>query len=72
MSESVRRSAINISELGLYSDRSDSYYKNHRYSLIVKKFVIGVMVIIAALLVSCSVTKAFGKFYYNQVTFECK
>ncbi|KAI4498629.1 hypothetical protein M0802_006335 [Mischocyttarus mexicanus] len=46
-----RRSAISISELGLYFDRSDRYRKNH-YNSIVRKFVIGVMVLITVILVA--------------------
>ncbi|XP_046820225.1 uncharacterized protein LOC124424774 [Vespa crabro] len=46
-----RRSAISISELGLYFDRSDRYRRN-RYNSIVRKFVIGIMVLITVILVA--------------------
>ncbi|EFN75121.1 uncharacterized protein LOC105191640 isoform X2 [Harpegnathos saltator] len=51
MLETGRRSAISTSELGLYSDRSDRYNRN-RYGLIVRKFVIGVMVVVTVILVA--------------------
>ncbi|XP_032670408.1 uncharacterized protein LOC116843771 isoform X3 [Odontomachus brunneus] len=51
MLETNRRSAISTSELGLYSDRSDRYNRN-RYGLIVRKFTIGVMVVVTVILVA--------------------
>jgi len=51
MLETGRRSAISTSELGLYSDRGDRYNRN-RYSLIVRKFAIGIMVVVTVILVS--------------------
>ncbi|XP_014477576.1 PREDICTED: uncharacterized protein LOC106746001 [Dinoponera quadriceps] len=51
MLETSRRSAISTSELGLYSDRSDRYNRN-RYGLIVRKFTIGVMVVVTVILVA--------------------
>ncbi|GAB1859428.1 hypothetical protein CAJAP_00507 [Camponotus japonicus] len=51
MLETSRRSAISTSELGLYSDRSDRYNRN-RYGLIVRKFAIGVMVVVTVILVA--------------------
>ncbi|XP_011171486.2 uncharacterized protein LOC105204120 isoform X1 [Solenopsis invicta] len=50
MLETGRRSAINTSELGLYSDRGDRYNRS-RYGLIVRKFAIGIMVVVAVILV---------------------
>ncbi|KAG7208602.1 hypothetical protein KM043_014811 [Ampulex compressa] len=51
MPETGRRTAISTSELGLYADRTDRYSGN-RYSPVVRKFVIGVMVVVAAILVA--------------------
>ncbi|XP_029168049.1 uncharacterized protein LOC114938324 [Nylanderia fulva] len=51
MLETSRRSAISTSELGLYSDRSDRYNRS-RYSLIARKFAIGVMVVVTVILVA--------------------
>lgn len=50
MFETGRRSATSTSELGLYSDRSDHYHRN-RYGFGVRKYVIGVMVVLAIILV---------------------
>ncbi|XP_011629494.1 uncharacterized protein LOC105421993 isoform X1 [Pogonomyrmex barbatus] len=50
MLETGRRSAISTSELGLYSDRGDRY--RSRYGLIVRKFAIGVMVVVTVILVA--------------------
>ncbi|XP_072764591.1 uncharacterized protein [Anoplolepis gracilipes] len=51
MLETSRRSAISTSELGLYSDRSDRYNRS-RYGLIVRKFAIGVMIVVTVILVA--------------------
>ncbi|XP_018402062.1 PREDICTED: uncharacterized protein LOC108779194 [Cyphomyrmex costatus] len=51
MLETGRRSAISTSELGLYSDRGDRYNRS-RYGLIVRKFAIGVMVVVTVILVA--------------------
>ncbi|XP_048509645.1 uncharacterized protein LOC105689530 [Athalia rosae] len=51
MFETGRRSATSTSELGLYSDRSDHYHRN-RYGIGVRKYVIGVMVVLGIILVS--------------------
>ncbi|XP_046436239.1 uncharacterized protein LOC124188018 [Neodiprion fabricii] len=51
MFETGRRSATSTSELGLYSDRSDHYHRN-RYGIGVRKYVIGIMVVLAIILVS--------------------
>ncbi|XP_050485602.1 uncharacterized protein LOC126871164 [Bombus huntii] len=50
MLETGRRTVINTSQLGLYSDHGDRYYRS-RYSSITRKFVIGVMVVVAVALV---------------------
>lgn len=48
-----RRSAISTSELGLYSDHSD-YYNTVNQGATVRKFAIGIMVVVSVLLVSLS------------------
>ncbi|XP_076754809.1 uncharacterized protein LOC143425692 [Xylocopa sonorina] len=50
MLETGRRTAISTSQLGLYSDHGDRYYRS-RYNSVTKKFVIGVMVVVAVVLV---------------------
>ncbi|XP_076382363.1 uncharacterized protein LOC117225804 [Megalopta genalis] len=50
MLETERRTAISISQLGLYSDHSDRETRS-RYGLITRKFAIGVMVVGAVVLV---------------------
>nr|XP_031841336.1 uncharacterized protein LOC116430855 [Nomia melanderi] len=50
MLETERRTAISISQLGLYSDHSDRETRN-RHSIITRKFAIGVMVVVAVILV---------------------
>ncbi|XP_034948994.1 uncharacterized protein [Chelonus insularis] len=49
MFQTGRRSAISSSELGLYSDRFD-YYNRNNYGQVIKKFVIGVMAVVAVIL----------------------
>ncbi|KAK0172764.1 hypothetical protein PV328_006042 [Microctonus aethiopoides] len=49
MFETGRRSAISSSELGLYSDRADRYNRS-KYGLVIRKFVIGIMAIVAVIL----------------------
>lgn len=53
MLETGRRTVINTSQLGLYSDNGDRYHRN-RYNSITRKFVIGVMVVVVVVLVSNS------------------
>lgn len=53
MLETGRRTVINTSQLGLYSDNGDRYRRN-RYNSITRKFVIGVMVVVIVVLVSNS------------------
>ncbi|KAL7287947.1 hypothetical protein TKK_0018005 [Trichogramma kaykai] len=50
MYSSERRSAISTSELGLYSDHSH-YNNNYTNGSTVRKFVIGIMVVVAVLLI---------------------
>ncbi|XP_076642242.1 uncharacterized protein LOC143353063 [Halictus rubicundus] len=50
MLETERRTAISISQLGLYSDHSDRDTRS-RYGIITRKFAIGVMVVVAVVLV---------------------
>lgn len=66
-----RRSAISISELGLYFDRSDRYRRN-RYNSIVRKFVIGIMVLITVILVRNYYYYYYyysSSYYYYRYTF---
>ncbi|XP_078050710.1 uncharacterized protein LOC144477118 [Augochlora pura] len=51
MLETERRTAISISQLGLYSDHSDREARS-RYGVITRKFAIGVMVVVAVVLVA--------------------
>ncbi|XP_014606012.1 PREDICTED: uncharacterized protein LOC106787828 [Polistes canadensis] len=66
-----RRSAISISELGLYFDRSDRYRKNH-YNSIVRKFVIGVMVLITVILVAVFLYDFTSATSSNKISQETK
>lgn len=50
MLETGRRTVINTSQLGLYSDNGDRYRRN-RYNSITRKFVIGVMVVVIVMLI---------------------
>ncbi|XP_011505907.1 PREDICTED: uncharacterized protein LOC105368573 isoform X2 [Ceratosolen solmsi marchali] len=45
-----RRSAVSTSELGLYSDHSDNYSRSI-YGAAVRKFIIGIMVVVSVILI---------------------
>lgn len=56
MCDTSRQTVISTSEFGLYSDRNSNYRQNY-YGNVLRKSVIGVMAVIAAILVSIFVKK---------------